>query len=141
MITDPVSFRSACPSDVSSIVQLIEPFVVQKCLLARGEEELLKLVENGFVAVHDELIVGFGAVEIYSPKLAEIQCLAVADSHQSQGLGKHLVELCIDCAHQNGVHELMAITVSDGLFLDCGFDYSLPDQKRALFIDPREKQR
>ena len=138
MITDPVSFRSAYLSDVSSIMQLIEPFVVQKRLLARRDEELLRLVENGFVAVHDEAIVGFVAVEIYSPKLAEIQCLAVADSHQSQGLGKHLVQLCIECAHQSGVHELMAITASDGVFLDCGFDYSLPDQKRALFINPRE---
>jgi len=32
----------------------------------------------------------------------------------------------------------MAISTSDDFLMQCGFDYSLPNQKRALFIHPGE---
>ena len=67
-------------------------------------------------------------------KLAEIQALGVALPWRGHGLGKQLVQLCVELARERGVYELMAITASEHLFRDCGFDYSLPDQKKALFI-------
>jgi len=33
---------------------------------------------------------------------------------------------------------VMAITSSDSFFQSCGFDYTLPGEKRALFIQTRE---
>ena len=79
-------------------------------------------------------IVGFAAVEIYSKKLSEIQCLAVAAENQGQGLGKQLIGRCVERAEKLGVLELMAITASEKLFVDCGFHDALPNQKTALFI-------
>jgi len=32
----------------------------------------------------------------------------------------------------------MAISASDAFLKECGFDYSLPKQKRALFVEPME---
>lgn len=134
-----IEYRRSSLEDVPAIVQLIEPFVQSKCLLPRSDEELAKLAGLGFIAVHESQFVGFAAVEIYSRKLAELQCLAVAEGFQGRGIGKRLVQLCIELSAQCGVHELMAITASDKLFQDVGFDYSLPNQKRALFIHPLEQ--
>ena len=80
--------------------------------------------------------VSFAAVDIYSPKLAEIQCLAVQLEFQQLGVGKQLVARCVELARHNNVRELMVITSSDEFLQECGFDYSLPRQKRALFINP-----
>ncbi|MEM6366652.1 MAG: N-acetylglutamate synthase, partial [Planctomycetota bacterium] len=55
----------------------MRPFVSQRLLLSRTEAEIIELTRHGFVAMRQTQCLGFAAVEIYSPKLAELQCLAV----------------------------------------------------------------
>lgn len=110
----------------------------QNFLLPRTEDELLKLLTFSFVALLEYEVVGFAAVEIYSKKLAEIQCLAVSPTVQRQGVGRKLVQSCVEIAREQGVKELMAISSTEEMFVACGFHYSLPNQKRALFISPQE---
>lgn len=135
---DAILIRPARTSDVPAIQALIKPFVAAQQLLARTDQEIEWLATHGFAAVSDQHLVGFAAVEIYSRKLAEIQCLAVAAEMHGRGIGKRLVEQCVQCANEHGILELMAISTSDDFLMQCGFDYSLPNQKRALFIHPGE---
>ena len=134
----PFKIRRAHFDDLANIQALLKPFVDQRKLLRRMQSELVLLMANGYVAViTDEIgetkLVGFSAVEIYSRKLGEIQCLAVADGYQGKGIGSGLVKACIDRAREKGIMEVMAISASDGFLRQLGFDYSLPEQKRALF--------
>lgn len=130
--------RSAHYDDLDKIQALLEPFVQQRKLLRRLESELILLMANGFVAERNEdgqpKIVGFAAVEIYSRKLGEIQCLAVEDGYQGHGIGSDLVRACVERARKKGILEVMAISASDEFLRKLGFDYSLPEQKRALFF-------
>ena len=112
--------------------------VAARQLLARTDQEIEWLATHGFAAIVGEKLVGFAAVEIYSRKLAEIQCLAVSSDMHGRGIGKRLIEHCVACARHHGILELMAISASDEFLKQCGFDYSMPDQKRALFIRPGE---
>ena len=100
--------------------------------------ELEDLVPTGFVAVDRGRIVGFAALEIYSPKLAEIRSLAVMESMQGQGVGSMLVQQCVRLAQSRNILEVMAVTSSDDFFVSCGFDFTLPGEKKALFIQTRE---
>ncbi len=134
MTDPPVSIRPALPDDTTALRAFLQPFIEQKSLLPRSMEELSVLSEHGFVAQHDGTIVGFAAIEIYSRKMAEVQSLAVDAAFQRQGIGRRLVVCCVQRAREQGVAELMAITASERLFRECGFDYSLPNQKRALFL-------
>ncbi len=134
----PFKIRRAHFDDLDNIQALLRPFVEQRKLLKRMRSELILLMANGYVAeVSDDQgetkLVGFSAVEIYSRKLGEIQCLAVADGYQGNGIGSGLVKACIDRAREKGIMEVMAISASDGFLRQLGFDYSLPEQKRALF--------
>ena len=126
--------RNAQRADIPAILEIIEPYIQQHILIPRNAEELEKLIPHGFVSEDAGQVVGFAAVEIYSSKLAEVQCLAVHEDYQKQGLGKQLVEACVERAREEQVFELLAITSSDSFLLSCGFDYSLPDQRRALFL-------
>ncbi len=135
-----IDYRSAQPEDLDAIEQLIRPHVEARHLLPRSRDQLAELIGNGYTAFDGESLIGFAAVEIYSNKLAEILCLAVADGYQRLGIGKRLVELCIDLAKRQSVMELMAISSSERFWCDCGFDFSLPFEKKAFFYQIRKRQ-
>ena len=130
---DHPEIREATMEDLLSVQSLLRPFVEQRLLLPRTPGDLAVLMQHAFVASQDGQVIGFSAIEMYSQKLAEIQCLAVHQEYHGQGIGKQLVARCVEHAIQHNVLEVMAISASDEFLKQCGFDYSLPDQKRALF--------
>lgn len=130
------TIRSARTDDVPKILSLIAPFVSAGKLLPRTLEEVRDLIPTGFVAERGESIVGFSALEVYSKKLAEIRSLAVSADQQKQGLGSLLVKACVDLAASRDILEVMVVTSSEAFFRDCGFDFTLPGEKKALFIHP-----
>lgn len=130
--------RPSTSEDVIPLDEFIQPFVAMGRLLPRTRDELEDLMKHGFIAECEGRIVGFAALEIYSKKLAEVRSLAVAPEFQGHGIGKRLVEACIDLARNRNILEVMAITSSDGFFKSCGFDFTLPGEKKALFIQTRE---
>ncbi len=134
----PFTVRPAKSADVNDLHRFIAPFVEQERLLPRTQDELEDLTADGFVAEIDGRIVGFAALEIYSNKLAELRSLAVATEHQRHGIGKALVRACVELARQKHVFEIMAITSSEMFFQHCGFDFTLPGEKKALFLQTRE---
>lgn len=129
--------RPAANEDVQPLQEFIRPFVESDRLLPRTTGELTSLIEHGFIAELQGRISGFAALEVYSPKLAEIRSLAVAPIHQGRGIGRRLVDACIDRAKELDVLEVMAITATEEFFQRCGFGYTLPGQKKALFIQTR----
>lgn len=133
-----VRVRPATPADVAPLDDFIRPFVEQKRLLPRTIEEMGDLIANGFVAERDGQIVGFAALEVYSKKLAEVRSLAVSPELQGHGIGRQLVQACIDRARERNILEVMAITSSEEFFRACGFDFTLPGEKKALFLQTRE---
>ena len=132
------SVRHAEISDVKALQSFIEPFVAKGRLLPRTQHELEELTTNGFLAESGGRIVGFAALEVYSTKLAELRSLAVASEFQGRGIGKALVQACVNLARENRVFEVMAITSSDEFFQHCGFDFTLPGEKKAVFLQTRE---
>jgi amino-acid N-acetyltransferase len=134
-----VTFRQATPEDSDAIHAILRPYVANHKLFARTEAEVIDLTRHGFIAEINGRAVAFAAVEVYSRKLAELQCLAVRAEYHGRGIGQELVGRCVKRAKELGVVEVMAISSSDDFLKRCGFDYALPDQKRALFyqLQPR----
>lgn len=133
-----VTIRSVCRDDLPAIAKFIEPVVATGKLLPRTTQELEDLLPHGFVAESDGRIVGFAALEIYSPKMSEIRSLAVAPEFRGAGIGKQLVQRCVERACERQVLEIMAITSNEEFFKYCGFDFTLPGEKKALFIQTRD---
>jgi len=133
------SVRPTGAADLERVQRFIAPFVDDGRILPRTTEELRDLLPHGFLAERDGEIVGFAALEVYSPKLGEIRSLAVDGSQRGMGIGRALVEACLEEAEERDVFEVMAITSEDAFFQRCGFDYTLPGEKRALFYVTRER--
>jgi N-acetylglutamate synthase-like GNAT family acetyltransferase len=133
----PALVRPARGGDIRALSALIEPVVQQRKLLPRTIDELALLLPNYFVAESGGRIVGCVALEIYSSKLAEVRSLVVEPAFQGQGVGKLLVEACIARARDEQVLEVMAVTSAEEFFQSCGFDFTLPGEKKALFLQTR----
>lgn len=134
-----ITLRTAAPEDIPALEAFIKPFVDDGKLLPRTFNELNELMDNFFIAQINGEIVGCAALEIYSKKLAEVRSLCVAPSVQGMGIGKLLVQACLQRARQRDILEVMAITSSDAFFISCGFDFTLPGEKKALFYQTRDK--
>ena len=136
---DAVTVRPAAAADVPAVHAFIRPFVATGRLLERTMGELESLMPAGFVAADAAgQVIGFAALEIYSPKLAEVRSLAVADAHRGRGVGRELVARCVGLARERNVLEVMAVTSNDAFFAGCGFDFTLPGEKKALFLQTRD---
>jgi len=133
-----VTVRPATLDDVPELTLVVNHYVRENRLLPRTMNELQDLIPTGFVAVSENSIVGFAALEIYSQKLAEIRSLAVKETMQGRGIGSMLVDECVRLARSRRILEVMAVTSSDDFFLSCGFDFTLPGEKKALFLQTRE---
>ena len=130
--------RKAVTDDLVELSDFIVPFVQSGELLPRTFDELEDLLETSFIARLDGRIVGCAALEIYNKKLCEIRGLAVDPAAQRLGVGKKLVEACVALAEQEGIYEIMAISVAEDFFRSCGFDFTLPNLKKAFFLQTRD---
>jgi N-acetylglutamate synthase-like GNAT family acetyltransferase len=125
--------RTATQADLPAISHLIAPFVEDGLLLERTFDELEEWQDSFFVAEMNGKLIGCAALEIYSRKLAEIRSLAVAREAQGLGVGKLLVQACVELAQRRDILEVMAITASEEFFRACGFDFNTPNLKKAMF--------
>jgi len=139
-IVNGVTIRPATRADLPALADFIRRFVDSGELLPRTLDELEDLLEHFFVAIdEEEEMVGCATLEIYSKKLAELRSLAVSPKVQGRGVGKRLVQVCIDLARERNVFEVMAISAQDDFFIACGFDYTLPRLRRAFFMQTRDE--
>lgn len=133
-----IRIRKAVTDDLVELSDFIVPFVQSGDLLPRTFDELEDLLETSFIARLDGRIVGCAALEIYNKKLCEIRSLAVDPAAQGLGIGKKLVEACVALAEREGIYEIMAISVAEDFFRSCGFDFTLPNLKKAFFLQTRD---
>ncbi|MEM9826407.1 MAG: GNAT family N-acetyltransferase [Planctomycetota bacterium] len=149
--TGDIVIRPSRAGDAEAVHALMRPAVMNRQILARTQAEIVELTRHGFVAqkstdadadaVDSGAIIGFSAIEVYSSKLAELQGLVVDPRYQNRGIGRRLVLACIERGRELGIMEVLAISSSETFLQSCGFDFSLPDQKKALFcqLRPRPK--
>jgi amino-acid N-acetyltransferase len=129
-----VHVRRATVDESVPVREFLAPFVTRQELLPRTGDELRHLLRYAFVAEDRGRIIGFAAIEFYSPKLGEIQCISVDEAYRGRGIGRLLIALCVDQAREHRIGEVMAITARDEVLKACGFSACLADPKTALFF-------
>lgn len=134
-----VPIRDAVAADIAWLPEFLAPFVDRRELLPRGPAELKQLLRHALVAEAAGRVAGFAAVDLYSPKLAELQCLSVDEAFRGRGIGRRLAALCVERAREHDVFEVMAITSREEVFRACGFDFGPSGPEMALFIRTRQR--
>ena len=115
------TIRKAELRDVATLYQLINHYAEQRVMLPRPVVELYENVWEFTVAEEDGVILGCGALKLYSGELAELRSLCVVPGVSGRGLGRLLTDHALDEAERLGLKTVFALTVAPGFFEKMGF--------------------
>lgn len=113
--------RKAIVRDVVSIRELINFYATKGLMLHRALNDIYECLRDYWICEKEGRIVGCAALHVAWEDLAEVRSLAVAEGHQNQGIGTHLLRRCIREAKQLGIARVFALTYVPGFFQGKGF--------------------
>jgi amino-acid N-acetyltransferase len=113
--------RKAQIKDIAQIQQLINYFAKKDVMLPRSLNELYENLRDFWVAEEKDKIIGCAALHISWDDLAEVKSVAVAKNKQGKGIGKELVDACLDEAKELGAHKVFVLTFKPDYFKKFGF--------------------
>lgn len=108
--------------DVPAIHSLILKAAKSSPVLPRSQAALYETLRDFFVS-EDEAgnVVGCCALHISWTDLAEIKSLSVDESVRQRGLGRTLVQACLEEARSLRIHRVFALTAVVEFFTKLGF--------------------
>lgn len=115
--------RKARTSDVRIIQEILNHYASQGKLLPRSLSELYTHLRDTFVWVDEETgqVVGCCSLHIVWEELAEVRSLAVREDHRKLGIGRLLVEACLQEAKQLEISRVFVLTYEIDFFEHMGF--------------------
>ncbi len=116
-----MKIKRAKISDVKQIHKFINEFAKKETMLARSLNELYEGIRD-FVIFEDKgILMGVCALRILWEDLAEIRSLAVKEEFQRSGIGRSLVQQCLEDAKSLGIKKVFALTYQPDFFKRLGF--------------------
>jgi amino-acid N-acetyltransferase len=113
--------RKATIHDVADMQKLINLYADRGDLLPRSLNQLYEDIRDFLILEEDGSILGTCALHINWGDLAEVKALVVDESLQGKGMGRELVEKCIEEALALGISRIFALTYKPAFFLKLGF--------------------
>ena len=113
--------RRARTRDVPGIRALVDAHTADRRLLEKATVTLYEDVQEFFVAVDGDRVVGCGALHVLWEDLAEVRTLAVDRSVQGRGIGAALLHRLVENARELGVRRLFCLTFEVDFFRRHGF--------------------
>ncbi|MFU8855666.1 MAG: N-acetyltransferase [Deferrisomatales bacterium] len=107
--------------DVEAMKGILDDFARSGDLLARSRLDLYESIRDFVVAREGGELVGLSALRICWIDLAEVRSLAVRRDRQRRGIGRVLVERCLQEAQELGLARVFALTYRPHFFQTLGF--------------------
>jgi len=116
-----VAVRPAQAQDVEQIYTLMLPFMQNKTLIRRDQDDIFEHLQEFVVAIKDNVVLGVSALHVYDSDLAEIRSLVVSPQAQRMSIGHQLVKACEAMSQKLGISRVFALTYIDKFFLSQGY--------------------
>ena len=117
-----LTVRKALMRDIPPILALINGYAAKGIMLPRTEFELSEAIRDFSVVYLGDKFLGCGALHFYSPTIAEIRSLAVAEEAKTHGVGRKLVEALLEEADTYQLDAVFAFTYVVEFFCKVGFE-------------------
>jgi amino-acid N-acetyltransferase len=114
--------RKAGIKDVKQIHGIVNASASKGEMLPRSLGELYDNMRDYFVYEEGGVVVGAGALHVCWEDLAEIRSICVGDSFRGRGVGRSLVEACLDEARRFNINRVFLLTYQDEFFKKLGFE-------------------
>lgn len=113
--------------------ELVAPEVLSGVILARSDDEISTNIRSYTLAMDRDRLVGFCALHIHSPNLAEIRSMIIDAQYRGMNIGSSLVEKVSIEGKALGLCEILALTYQQQFFERLGFveipKESIPEHK------------
>lgn len=113
--------RRARITDAKGIHQILFGYAEQGQLLGRSLVDIYESLRDFHVLEREGVLVGVAALQVCWEDLAEIRSLAVGPGLAGQGIGRMLVEACLEEAREIGLKKVFALTYQPEFFSRLGF--------------------
>jgi len=102
--------------------EMVASEIKEGVILDRSEDEVATNIRSYVLAKDGEKLVGYTALHIHSPRLAEIRSLIVDQAYRGEKIGQRLVNFALEEAKELGVKEdVLVLTYSPQFFEKLGF--------------------
>lgn len=108
--------------DIPQMQKLVENEVKEGIILPRSDDEVATNIRSYILAKDGDRLIGYGALHIHSPSLAEIRSLIVDREYRGRGVGIKIVKFCIEEAKELGVESVLVLTYLPQFFQKMGFE-------------------
>ena len=116
-----LAVSQAQESDVGGIQILLNHYASMGELLPRTKTDIIANLEHFRVIRENDEVIACGALENFTPELAEVRSLMVNDTIKNRGLGRRIVLELLKIAEQRQVKRVMALTYVPTFFHKLGF--------------------
>lgn len=113
--------RSANIQDVRTIHRLINHYAEVDRMLFASMSDLYERMMTFLVAEDNGAVIGCCALQVLWDNLAEVKSLAVDEAWFGKGVGRALVEGCVERARQLGLKKVFTLTMEPVFFEKVGF--------------------
>jgi len=128
-----IEYKKAKLTDVTSMQKLVLPEVRSGKILFRSDDEISTNIRSYTLAKNNDKLVGFVALHIHAPDLAEVRSLIVSENFRGRGIGQELVKKTLEEAEEIGVKKVFTLTYEQSFFEKLSFreipKESLPEHK------------
>lgn len=113
--------RKAGIKDAKKIQKLINYFAGKEIMLPRSLNQVYTSIRDFFVFEENGKILGCAALSSSWDDLAEIRSVAISKKMQKRGIGKELVNACLEEAKSFGFKKVFLLTYIPKYFMKFGF--------------------
>jgi len=128
-----ITYTKAKLHDIKAMQELVLPEVKSGVILFRSDDEVANNIRSYVLAKDGEHVVGFAALHIHAPDLAEVRSLIVDSHYRGKKIGAELVLFTIQEAKDLGIKQLFTLTYQKAFFEKLNFKEipkeSLPEHK------------
>jgi len=116
-----VIVRPAHPRDVPAIREMVDHYASRGILLTKATVTLYEDIQEFFVAVDADQIIGCGALHVMWEDLAEVRTVAVRENTTRVGVGSAILEALLNRARELGITRVFCLTFETRFFGKHGF--------------------
>jgi len=128
-----IELVKASLGDIQEMQELVAPEIESGIILVRSDDEIATNIRSYILAKDGTDIVGFCALHIHAPSLAEVRSLIVKEDYRGKKIGEQLVKNAMSEASMLGLKKVLSLTYKQSFFERLGFEEipkeSLPEHK------------
>jgi len=116
-----ITYKKASLQDIPAMQALVEPEIQSGVILYRSDDEIATNIRSYTLAMDGVKLVGFCALHVHSPNLAEVRSMIIDQVYRGRNIGSTLVAKVCDEGRALGLREILALTYQREFFERLGF--------------------